>query len=49
MQNESRFRELSNSITCNKICIIGMPKEKEIEKEAENVFEEIIAEKKSLV
>jgi len=42
MQNENRFRELSDSI-CSNICIIRVPEE-ERQKGAENLFEEIIAE-----
>ena len=44
MQNENTLRELSDSIQCNNICIIGVPEEEEREKRAENLFEEIIAE-----
>ena len=44
LQNENRLRELSDSIKRNNICIIGIPVEKEREKAAENLFEEIIHE-----
>ena len=40
MQNESRFRELSDCIKCNNIHIIGVSEE-ENEKRAENLFEDI--------
>ena len=40
---ENRLKELSNIIKCNNIHILGIPEE-EREKEAENLFEEIIAE-----
>ena len=41
---EGRNRELSDTIKCNNICIIGIPEEEEREKGAEGVLEEIIAE-----
>ena len=44
LQNKNRLRELSDSIKRSNICIIGIPVEKEREKEAENLFEEIIPE-----
>ena len=37
-------RELRDSIKHNKICIIGVPEEEEMEKEAEGLFEQIITE-----
>ena len=43
-KNEKRLRELSDTIKHNNICIIGILEEGK-EKQAENVFEEIIAEK----
>jgi len=45
MKNENRLRELSNSIKHNNIYIIGIPEREEGEKGAENLFEEIRAEK----
>ena len=42
MQNKNRFRELSDSIKHNNICIIGIPEKEEIEKGKEKLFEEII-------
>ena len=44
MQNENRPRELSDSIKCSNIHIIGVPEEEERGKGAENLSEEIIAE-----
>ena len=44
MQNQDRLRELSDFIKHNNIHIIGIPEEKEKEKEAECSFQEIIAE-----
>ena len=41
---EGRIRELSDAITRNNICIIGIPEEEEREKGAEGVLEQIIAE-----
>ena len=43
MQNESRLRELSDSIKQNNICIIGIPEEGR-EKWEESLFEDVIAE-----
>ena len=43
MPHENRLRELSDSIRCNNIHIIGVPEE-EREKGAENIFLKIIAE-----
>lgn len=45
MKNENRLRELSNSIRHSNIHIIGVPEREEGEKGAENLFEEISAEK----
>ena len=39
IDHESRLRELSDSIKCSNICIIGVPEEEE-----RGLFEEIIAE-----
>ena len=44
IKNENRLRELSNTIKCGNIHIIGIPEGKKREKEAEHSFEEIIAE-----
>ena len=44
MQNENRLRELSNSIKCNNISIVGIPEEEEREGFTENLFVKIIAE-----
>ena len=45
MQNENRFREFSDSIKRNNICITGVPeKGEEREKGLGNLFVEIIAE-----
>ena len=44
MNHESRLGELSDSIKCSNICIVGVPEEKEREKGKESLFEEIIAE-----
>ena len=44
MQNENRLREINDSIKCNNNLIIGVPEDKEREKGAENLFEEIISE-----
>ena len=41
LNHEFRFKEFSNSIKCNNICIIGVPKE---EKGAEGLFEQFIPE-----
>ena len=43
MQNKNRLRELSDSIKCNNILIIGIPEE-ERKKGAEDLFEEIVTE-----
>ena len=43
MEHKNKPRELSDSIKYNEIYILGIPEE-EREKEAENLFEEIIAE-----
>ena len=40
----SRLRELGDSIQCNNICLIGVPKEEEREKRAEGLFQKIKAE-----
>ena len=45
MELENRLRQFNGSIKCNSIHIIGVPEEEKREKGAENVFEEIIAEK----
>ena len=42
---EGRIKELSDIITCNNICIIGIPEEEERGKGAEGVLEEIIGKK----
>ena len=44
MQHKNRLRELSDSIKCNNIHILGVPQEEE-RKETENLCEEIIPEK----
>ena len=44
MQNINRFKELCDCIKHNKIHIIGVLEEEEREKEAENLFEEVVAE-----
>ena len=44
MEHENRLRELHDSIKSSNILIIGLPEDKEREKGAENIFEEIIAE-----
>ena len=41
---EGIIRELSDTINCNNICIIGIPEEAEREKGAEGILEEITAE-----
>ena len=43
MQNENILKELSDSIKCNNVCIIGVPEE-EREKRAKKFFEEIVTE-----
>ena len=43
IKNENRLRELSDTIKCNNICIIGILEGKEKERGTENFFEEIIA------
>ena len=43
MQNENRLTDLRDSINHNNICVIGI-QEEDREKEAETLFEEIIAE-----
>ena len=43
LDHKHRHRELSNSMKCNNICIIGLSEE-EMEKGAEGLFEGIIAE-----
>ena len=45
MENENRCEELCDSIKYNNISIIGAPEEEDREMRAENLFEEIIAEK----
>ena len=44
LNHKGRFRELSDSMEQNNICIIGVPEEEEQEKGAEVLFEQIIAE-----
>ena len=44
LDHECRFREISSSLKCNNICTIGIPEEKEKEKGAEVLFEQIVAE-----
>ena len=44
MQHENSFRELSDSIKCNNIHIIGGQEEEERGKGAVRIFQEIIAE-----
>ena len=43
-RNEDILRDLWDNIKCSNICIIGVPKGEEREKEPEKIFEEIIAE-----
>ena len=45
MQRKNRPKEVSDSIKCNKICIIVVSEEEQREKGAEILFEEITAEK----
>ena len=44
LEHECRLRELSDSIKCNNIHMIGVPEEEERERGAEGLFEEIMAE-----
>ena len=45
MDHKSRLRELSDLLKWNNICIIGVPEDEEgTEKDAEGLFEQIIAE-----
>ena len=44
MQNENKFRELSNSIKHDNICIIEISEDEEKEKVVGNLCEEIIAQ-----
>ena len=44
LDHKKRIRELSDSMKCNNIHIIGVPEEEEREKGAEVVLEQIIAE-----
>ena len=43
-RNEDSLRDLWDNIKCTNICIIGVSEGKEREKEAENIFEDVIAE-----
>ena len=43
VDRKSRLRELSDSIKCSKIPLIGAPEEEEWEEDTEGIFEEIIA------
>ena len=44
LDHEGRLRELSDSIKHNNTCIIGVPEKEKMEKGAESLFEQIIAE-----
>ncbi|KAF0871327.1 LORF1 protein, partial [Crocuta crocuta] len=43
-EHERKVRELSNTVKCNNICIIGSPEDEERDKGAEGVLEHIIEE-----
>ena len=38
MEHESRLKELSDSIKCNNICIVGIPEEEEEDKREQKIY-----------
>ena len=43
MKNEDCLRDISENIKCTNIYVIGVPEREKREKEAENLFQEIMA------